>query len=201
MTPEAIPEIELGPADEAMIADLLMRAFGPDFDGRSYYKQRPHLRLVIRDEGRIVGHMALVMRDIRLGERLCPIAGLAEVATDPERRGAGIASALLPEAIRRSTVEPARVIGRPELGTLGVGSEADVAVLALREGTFGFVDAEGHRFDGSRKLEAEVTIRAGEVVWDRHGLTCLPWREVPSESGYWQITETPVPVPRLWRQS
>ena len=102
MTPEAIPEIELGPADEAMIADLLMRAFGPDFDGRSYYKQRPHLRLVIRDEGRIVGHMALVMRDIRLGERLCPIAGLAEVATDPERRGAGIASALLQEAIGRA---------------------------------------------------------------------------------------------------
>ena len=102
MTPEAIHEAELSAPDEAMIANLLTRAFGADFDGRSYYKQRPHLRLVIREDGRIVGHMALVMRDIRLGERLCPIAGLAEVATDPERRGAGIASTLLAEAVRRA---------------------------------------------------------------------------------------------------
>ncbi len=32
------------------------------------------------------------------------------------------------------------MIGRPELGTLSVGAEADVAVFKLLEGEFGFID-------------------------------------------------------------
>jgi dihydroorotase len=57
-----------------------------------------------------------------------------------------------------------------------VGSEADVAVFRLREGTFGFLDARGQRVDGTRKLEAELTIRAGRVVWDLNGLAAPPYR-------------------------
>jgi dihydroorotase len=46
----------------------------------------------------------------------------------------------LTEEIARSTVAPAREIGRPQLGTMIPGAEADVAILALDEGEFGFVD-------------------------------------------------------------
>ncbi len=83
----------------------------------------------------------------------------------------------LQETIARATTEPARVIGRPELGTLSEGSEADVAVLSLRDGSFGFIDVDGGRLDGSRKLESELTIRAGQVVWDLNGLAAQPWDE------------------------
>lgn len=76
----------------------------------------------------------------------------------------------LQDVIVRTTANPARVIQRPELGTLSIGTEADVAVLRLREGEFGFVDARGNRLNGTRKLEAELTIRAGQVVWDLNGL-------------------------------
>lgn len=96
---ERIPEWAISPADEAQITALLARCFTTDFDGRSYFKQRHHLRLIVRNEGRIIGHMALLFRAVRLGDRLVDIAGLAEVATDPDHRGKGIAQTLLNAAM------------------------------------------------------------------------------------------------------
>ena len=96
---EPIPEWGLTRRDEAQIAQLLARAFTTDFGGRSYFQQRHHLRLVMRAEGRIVGHMGLLFRAVRLGDVLTDIVGLADVATDPDHRGQGIAQALLRAAI------------------------------------------------------------------------------------------------------
>jgi dihydroorotase len=76
----------------------------------------------------------------------------------------------LPQVIERATANPARVIQRPELGNLSVGSEADVAVFRLRDGEFGYIDSQGFRVDGTQKLEAELTLRAGQVVWDLNGI-------------------------------
>ena len=104
---EQIPEWQLGNADEAEIAALLARCFESDFGGRSFYQTRQHLRLVHRSAGRIVGHMALQFRAMRLGGRLITVAGLADVATDPDHRGRGIAAALLDEAITVAKASPA----------------------------------------------------------------------------------------------
>lgn len=76
----------------------------------------------------------------------------------------------LQDAILRSTWNPAQVIKREELGHLTVGSEADVAIFSLRNGEFGFIDIRGIRYPGKQKLEAELTIRAGKVVWDLNGI-------------------------------
>jgi len=75
----------------------------------------------------------------------------------------------LAEVVSRATWAPAQVINREELGHLSVGTEADVAVFGLREGDFGFLDVRGKRLKGNRKLESELTIRAGKVVWDLNG--------------------------------
>ena len=96
---ERIPEWSLGPSDDSEIADLLARCFGTDFGGRSFFQTRHHLRLVHR-RGPIVAHMAVQFRAMRLGERLITIAGLADVATDPEMRGQGLASELLQSALQ-----------------------------------------------------------------------------------------------------
>ncbi len=74
------------------------------------------------------------------------------------------------EVIRASTWRPAQVIGRDDLGHLSVGAVADVAVLGIREGDYGYMDTRGARRSGTRRLETEVTLRAGEVVWDLNGL-------------------------------
>jgi dihydroorotase len=85
----------------------------------------------------------------------------------------------LPDVIARSTVAPAREIGRPALGTLSVGAEADVAVLALDKGSFGFVDCGKFRFTGDRRLRCVVTLRAGEVVFNPDGLALPSWETDP----------------------
>jgi dihydroorotase len=77
----------------------------------------------------------------------------------------------LQQVIRATTWTPAEVIQRPALGNLDVGAEADVAVFRLREGDFGFVDVRGQRMAGRQKLETELTVRAGRVVWDLNGIS------------------------------
>jgi len=81
----------------------------------------------------------------------------------------------LGDVILRTTWNPASVIRRPELGHLSVGAEADVAVLRLRQGDFGFMDVRRTRLKGTQKLEAELTIRAGEIVWDLNGIGAPAW--------------------------
>jgi dihydroorotase len=76
----------------------------------------------------------------------------------------------LNNVIKASTTDAAKAIGRTELGNLSVGSEADIAILNPREGKFGFFDTLGVRMEGNMKLECEVTIRAGEIVFDLNGL-------------------------------
>ena len=89
----------------------------------------------------------------------------------------------LEEVILRSTWRPAQVIHREELGHLTPGAPADVTVLNLRYGSFGFVDVYGARLRGDRKLEAELTIRDGRVVWDLNGITRTDWNRLPRDYG------------------
>ena len=81
------------------------------------------------------------------------------------------------DVILRSTWNPAKVINRPELGNLSVGAVADVAIFSLVNGNFGFLDITGERVNGNQKLVAELTMRAGKVVWDLNGLNAITERK------------------------
>jgi len=81
----------------------------------------------------------------------------------------------LEDVIARSTWNPAREIKREEFGNLSVGTVADVAVLRLEKGNFGFVDVFGARMKGTQKLLCELTLRGGKVVWDLNGITREDW--------------------------
>ena len=61
-------------------------------------------------------------------------------------------------------------IQHPELGNLSAGSVADIAILHLRNGNFGFWDREGYKLKGKHRLECEMTIRAGAIVYDLNGI-------------------------------
>ncbi|MGI9541714.1 MAG: amidohydrolase/deacetylase family metallohydrolase [Cyclobacteriaceae bacterium] len=74
------------------------------------------------------------------------------------------------KVIQRATWNTAQSIKRFDVGHLSEGAVADLAILRIREGSFGFVDAAGYKLEGSQKLEAEMTIRAGKIVWDLNGL-------------------------------
>lgn len=79
------------------------------------------------------------------------------------------------DVILRTTWNPAKVIKRPELGNLSVGSVADVAVFSVRKGDFGYLDVRGWKNKGTERLEAEMTIRAGRIVWNLNGLGSSLW--------------------------
>jgi len=83
----------------------------------------------------------------------------------------------LGDIIRRSTVNPAREIHRPELGTLSVGKEADIAVLELLHGKFGYIDCGFARMDGDVRLVARMTMRAGRILYDPSGLSMVQWEK------------------------
>jgi dihydroorotase len=72
--------------------------------------------------------------------------------------------------IYASTWKPAQIINRQELGNLSVGSEADIAILNLRKGKFGLFDYTGYKIETDKKLECEMTIRAGKIVYDLNGI-------------------------------
>jgi dihydroorotase len=81
----------------------------------------------------------------------------------------------LNDLIRRSTVNPAREIRRPELGTLSVGKDADIALLEQLKGSFGYIDCGFARMDGKTKLVARMTVRAGRILYDPSGLSMVEW--------------------------
>jgi dihydroorotase len=82
----------------------------------------------------------------------------------------------LEEVVARSTWSPAVHINRKELGHLSVGAGADIALLKLREGDFGFTDVKGWKIHGDKKLECELTLMEGKVVWDLNGISMQEWQ-------------------------
>jgi dihydroorotase len=76
----------------------------------------------------------------------------------------------LKSVITASTSTPAAAIKREELGNLSPGAEADVAILSIREGNFGLFDYKGYTIKTEKKLECELTLRAGKVVYDLNGI-------------------------------
>jgi len=72
------------------------------------------------------------------------------------------------DVIKAATWNPAQEIHRPQLGNLDIGSIADIAIFNVRNGKFGFWGNDGY-IDGTKRLEEEITIRAGQIKWNLNG--------------------------------
>jgi dihydroorotase len=94
----------------------------------------------------------------------------------------------LDDVVLRSTWNPAKEIHREELGHLSPGAPADVTVLRLETGNFGFTDMYGARLTGRQKLTCELTLRDGKVVYDLNGITRPDWTTLPA--GYTATGDT-----------
>ncbi len=123
-----------------------------------------------------------ISTDFHMGNVNGPVLGMATTMSKYLSMGMS-----LPEVILRSTVTPARAIGRPELGTLSVGAEADVAAFKVLHGEFGYTDCGRARLIGHEKLECSLTIRAGQLVYDPGGLSMPEWEHAPA--AYWRMPE------------
>ena len=93
------------------------------------------------------------------------------------------------DIIRRTTVNPAQMIKRPELGNLSVGSTADIAVLEIVKGKFGYLGSGGGKIEGSRKIQCVMTMFGGKILYDHpYGLSVPLWQDIPKDSRYWADT-------------
>ena len=107
----------------------------------------------------------------------------------------------LDDVVLRSTWNPAREIRHEDVGHLSVGAPADIAVLRVEKGTFGFVDMYGARLRGTQKLTCELTLRDGKVVYDLNGMTRPDWNTLPrnyertGDARWDAITPAPVRQP------
>ena len=81
----------------------------------------------------------------------------------------------LKDVIAASTWNPAREVRREELGHLSAGAVADIAVLRLETGKFGFMDVEGRAMAGTQRLGCEMTILGGKVMYDLNARASIAW--------------------------
>ncbi len=85
------------------------------------------------------------------------------------------------EVVAKATWNPAKEIRQETLGNLSVGAPADIAVLNLRNGKFGFADMYGARLNGTKRFECEMTLRNGKVVYDLNALGRPDWETLPKD--------------------
>ena len=92
----------------------------------------------------------------------------------------------LEDVIRRTTVNPAQIINRPELGSLSVGSPADIAVFEMRKGNFAYRGTGGGKIMGDKQLQCVMTVFDGKIAYDHpYGLSVPLWEDIPKDSRYW----------------
>ncbi|MBL8228639.1 MAG: amidohydrolase/deacetylase family metallohydrolase [Bryobacterales bacterium] len=102
----------------------------------------------------------------------------------------------LPQVIRASTWNPAQQINHPELGHLTVGAAADIAVWQVLNGDFGYGEPTGGRISGKQRLQCEMTVLNGRIVfdWNVRAVT-RDWKTLPKDYGVRDV-EFVIPPPR-----
>jgi dihydroorotase len=81
----------------------------------------------------------------------------------------------IPQVVAQMTSHPAHEIKQDQLGNLSVGSGADVAVLSVATGHYGFTDMFNTKMIGTKKLVCEMTLRDGKIVYDLNGISADMW--------------------------
>ena len=69
------------------------------------------------------------------------------------------------DVVRASSYAPANALGRPDLGSLEVGSTGDATVLSIEEGNYDYVDVVGEHLEGRQKVFSRGVVINGRWWW------------------------------------
>ena len=67
----------------------------------------------------------------------------------------------LEEVLDAATISPAGLIGKPELGSMDIGTVADICILKKKEKEMLYTDRANHKFYGTQALVPMMTFKAG----------------------------------------
>ena len=69
------------------------------------------------------------------------------------------------EVLDRATINPAELIGMPELGSMAEGTVADIVILKLKTKEVEYSDITGHHMTGHHVFVPQMTFKDGECVY------------------------------------
>lgn len=99
---EIIAEKSVSKTDDALIRKMLSECFpqnATEFARCRRWHSDPEYILLIRNKKAVVGHVAVVIRDISCGRKKVRVAGIQSLAVVPKHRGTGLSQALMTEAM------------------------------------------------------------------------------------------------------
>jgi dihydroorotase len=100
----------------------------------------------------------------------------------------------LVDVIRASTWNPAQQIKHPEVGHLSVGAVADIAAWQVLQGDFGYGDPEAGLVKSKQRLQCEMTLKDGEILYDWNVRAGRDWKTLPDGYGVRPV-ESIIPPP------
>jgi predicted N-acetyltransferase YhbS len=100
---KVVYEIDLKADDRASISRLLQQSFPSYPDGKIYYPQPPHFRILCFQENRLIGHLAGVLREILIAGNPFLIVGLVDLCIDHEWVGQRLASELIEIVVQKAS--------------------------------------------------------------------------------------------------
>jgi dihydroorotase len=83
------------------------------------------------------------------------------------------------DVIDRATTRPARAMRRPDLGTLAVGSAADIALWRIEEGEYAFYDVTMAQRGGTTRLVNTLTMVDGRPLPELPERPLHSWAKLP----------------------
>lgn len=101
-----IDEKDISDALDTAIRDGLVECFPPDveyFSKQSWWHSRPQWRtLAQNDKGQIIGHIAVVIREVMVGDESLPVkvAGIQSVFVCPKKQGTGLSDKIMQKTMR-----------------------------------------------------------------------------------------------------
>lgn len=100
ITSGLVNEFELDDQSKSEIATLLEAVFPGYANGRTFFKQLPNYRILLRDGNKLVGHLGVDYRVMNLNGEIVRVLGIKGLAVFPEYQGKGFGNRLMQEFLR-----------------------------------------------------------------------------------------------------
>lgn len=100
-TIDFVNEFEIDEKVKTEIKNLLAICFpDTDYNNRTYFKQLPHYRLIMKVDNTVIGQVALDYRAMNLNNSLVTVLGVIDLAIHPTFQNIGLGSKLITEIER-----------------------------------------------------------------------------------------------------